>query len=60
MISLLSALEEERQKLNEIGRESLEQGAPLFQNSALQAQSKKVDLLIVQLYRRVGIKQQSS
>lgn len=60
MIPLLSVLEEERRKLNEIGRKSLEQGASLFQNDALQAQSRKVDLLIVQLHRRVGIRQQSS
>lgn len=60
MIPLLSALEEERQKLNEIGRQSLEQGVHLFQNDALQAQSRKVDLLVVQLHKRVGFKQQSS
>lgn len=60
MIPLLSALEEERRKLNEIGRQSLEQGVPLFQTDALQAQSRKVDLLVVQLHKRVGFKQQSS
>lgn len=52
MIPLLIALEDERQKLNELGRNSLEQGIPIFQNDALQDQSRKVDELVIQLQRR--------
>lgn len=52
MIPLLITLEEERQKLNELGRNSLEQGIPIFRNDALQAQSRKVDELVIQLQRR--------
>ncbi|MGM1049830.1 MAG: aspartyl-phosphate phosphatase Spo0E family protein [Bacillota bacterium] len=60
MIPLLTVLEEEKQKLNELGCKSLEQGIPLFQNDALQAQSRKVDELIVQLQRRVVFELQSN
>ncbi|NWL88484.1 hypothetical protein DMN77_12980 [Paenibacillus sp. 79R4] len=52
MIPLFIVLEEERQKLNELGRNSLEQGIPIFQNDALQAQSRKVDELVIQIQRR--------
>ncbi|MEF2968599.1 aspartyl-phosphate phosphatase Spo0E family protein [Paenibacillus sp. M1] len=60
MMSSLSVLEEERKKLNEIGCKSLENGVPLFQNEALQAQSRRVDLLNVQQHKRVGLKQRLS
>lgn len=52
--------EEEKQKLNQLGNESLTNGIPLFENSALQAQSRKVDELIVQFHKRDGFKQRSS
>lgn len=51
---LLSSLEVEKQKLNQLGNESLENGIPLFKNNALQAQSRKVDELIVQLHKQSG------
>ncbi|WP_245954946.1 aspartyl-phosphate phosphatase Spo0E family protein [Paenibacillus flagellatus] len=38
--------------MNELEKESLEQGIPLFENEAVQAQSRKVDELIVQLHRK--------
>ncbi|WP_379146260.1 hypothetical protein [Paenibacillus sp. sgz500992] len=43
--------EEEKRKLNEIGQKSLEQGIPLSSNEAVQAQSRKVDELINQMYQ---------
>lgn len=52
MVPLLYALEKEKRKLSEMGLRSFEQGIPLYQNSALQTQSKKVDQLIVQLYAK--------
>lgn len=48
MTRLLGQLEEERRKLNELGKKSLDQGIPLFENEAVQAQSRKVDEWIVQ------------
>lgn len=45
-------LEYEKEKLNQLGNESLANGIQLYENDALQAQSRKVDELIVQLYRR--------
>lgn len=58
MIPLLAVLEEEKQKLNELGRRSLEQGIPLFQNDALQDQSRKVDELIVRLQREAELEKE--
>ncbi|WP_435924120.1 aspartyl-phosphate phosphatase Spo0E family protein [Paenibacillus sp. DYY-L-2] len=52
MTRLLGQLEEERRKLNELGKKSLEQGIPLFENEAVQAQSRKVDELIVRQHRK--------
>ncbi|MBB6690759.1 aspartyl-phosphate phosphatase Spo0E family protein [Cohnella xylanilytica] len=52
MTRLLGQLEEERRKLNELGKKSLEHGIPLYENEAVQAQSRKVDELIVQLHRK--------
>ncbi|SFA75436.1 hypothetical protein SAMN05216312_101296 [Cohnella sp. OV330] len=52
MLHLLHQYEEEKRKLNEVGRRSLEQGIPLYMNEAVQAQSRKVDELIVQLHKR--------
>lgn len=43
--------EEEKRKLNELGQRSLEQGIPLSSNEALQAQSRRVDELINQMYQ---------
>ncbi|WP_055109475.1 hypothetical protein [Paenibacillus ihumii] len=57
---LLSSLEVEKQKLNQLGNESLANGIPLFKNNALQAQSRKVDELIVQLHKQSGLKRRSS
>lgn len=48
--------EEEKRKLNELGNKSLEQGIPLSSNEAVQAQSRKVDELINQMYQeKAGI-----
>lgn len=52
MLHLLHQYEEEKRKLNELGRRSLEQGIPLYMNEAVQAQSRKVDELIVQLHKK--------
>lgn len=60
MVFLFTMLEEERQKLNELGYKSLGQGIPLFKNDALQAQSRKVDEMIIQLQRRIGFEQRSN
>lgn len=51
MLHLLHQYEEEKRKLNELGRRSLEQGIPLYGNEAVQAQSRRVDELIVQLHK---------
>lgn len=54
-------LEQEKQKLNQLGNESLANGIPLYANDTLLSQSRKVDELIVVLQqRRPGRKQQSS
>ncbi|WP_214629682.1 aspartyl-phosphate phosphatase Spo0E family protein [Paenibacillus agaridevorans] len=52
MKRLLSQLEAERKKLNQLGIESLEQGIPLAENKAVQAQSRKIDQLIVRLNKK--------
>ncbi|WP_076359209.1 MULTISPECIES: hypothetical protein [unclassified Paenibacillus] len=49
MKRLLAQLEAERRRLNELGVESLEQGIPLAENKAVQAQSRKIDQLIIRL-----------
>ncbi|MFD3262072.1 aspartyl-phosphate phosphatase Spo0E family protein [Paenibacillus lentus] len=54
------SFEVEKRKLNELGHKTFEQGVPLFKNNALQAQSRKVDELIIQLHKRVGYKRRSS
>ncbi|TNJ59074.1 aspartyl-phosphate phosphatase Spo0E family protein [Paenibacillus hemerocallicola] len=54
MKNWVEQFEDEKRKLNQLGNESLENGIPLFENDAVQAQSRKVDELIVQLHRRVG------
>lgn len=51
MNELLRKYEEEKQRLNELGEKSLEKGVPLAQNEAVQAQSRKVDELIVRFHR---------
>ncbi|KIL36572.1 hypothetical protein SD70_31405 [Gordoniibacillus kamchatkensis] len=59
MTRLLGQLEEDRRKLNELGKKSLDQGIPLFENEAVQAQSRKVDEWIVQwLQRKSGRERQ--
>lgn len=52
MIDLFGKFEEEKKKLNELGHNSLEQGIPLFENEAVQAQSRKVDELILRLHQK--------
>ncbi|MEK0314860.1 aspartyl-phosphate phosphatase Spo0E family protein [Cohnella sp. 56] len=49
-------IEMEKQKLNRLGAESLAQGIPLSENDALQAQSRKVDELIVRLHGKSAYK----
>lgn len=51
MNELLRKYEKEKQRLNELGQKSLEKGIPLAQNEAVQAQSRKVDELIVRFHR---------
>ncbi|WP_110934117.1 hypothetical protein [Paenibacillus bouchesdurhonensis] len=51
--------EVEKQKLNQLGNESLTDGIPLHENDALQDQSRRVDELIVQLHKRVRLKRRS-
>ncbi|AWV31781.1 hypothetical protein [Paenibacillus odorifer] len=48
---LMQKYEEEKRKLNELGQKSLEQGIPLSRNEAVQAQSRRVDELINQMYQ---------
>lgn len=48
MNDLLRILEEERRKLNELGKKSLEQSIPLSDNQEVQEQSRKVDELMLQ------------
>ncbi|MGG0821508.1 aspartyl-phosphate phosphatase Spo0E family protein [Paenibacillus turicensis] len=52
MSDLLSDLEKERSKLNELGKRSFEQNIPLCHNKELQAQSQRVDELLLKLYKR--------
>lgn len=52
MSRLLEQLEKERRRLNELGVESLEQGIPLAENKAVQAQSRKIDQLIARLHKK--------
>lgn len=52
MVDLHHKFEEEKRKLNELGQKSLERGIPLFQNEAVQAQSRKVDELINRLHQK--------
>lgn len=52
MHNLTHKYEEEKRKLNELGQRSLEQGIPLSTNEALQAQSRRVDKLINQMYQK--------
>ncbi|MBY0011640.1 hypothetical protein [Paenibacillus typhae] len=51
MQHLSQKYEEEKSKLNELGQRSLEQGVPLSGNEAVQAQSRMVDEIIVQMYK---------
>lgn len=43
--------EEEKRKLDELGLKSLEQGIPLSDNEAVQAQRRMVDELVKQMYQ---------
>ncbi|GIP59848.1 aspartyl-phosphate phosphatase Spo0E family protein [Paenibacillus sp. FSL W8-0186] len=51
--------EVEKQKLNQLGNESLADGIPFHENDALQDQSRRVDELIIQLHKRAGFKRRS-
>ncbi|MHA6533707.1 hypothetical protein [Paenibacillus sp. BAC0078] len=51
---LMRKYEEEKCKLNELGEKSLEQGIPLSSNEAVQAQSRRVDELINQMYQETN------
>lgn len=59
MNELLRELEEERRKLNELGKLSLEQSVPLSSNHVLLEQSRKVDELMVR-YQHMKIKYEQS
>ncbi|MBB6673775.1 aspartyl-phosphate phosphatase Spo0E family protein [Cohnella nanjingensis] len=60
MVDLHHKFEEEKRKLNELGQKSLERGIPLFQNEAVQAQSRKVDDLINRLHQKKGERKRQS
>lgn len=47
--------EEEKMRLNELGLKSLEKGIPLARNEAVQAQSRKVDELIIRFYLQESV-----
>ncbi|WP_339158612.1 aspartyl-phosphate phosphatase Spo0E family protein [Paenibacillus sp. FSL W8-0186] len=49
----IELFEIEKQKLNELGNESFVSGIPLHENKALQAQSRKLDELVIQFHKRV-------
>lgn len=51
MHNLTHKYEDEKRKLNELGQRSLEQGIPLSINEILQAQSRRGDQLINQMYQ---------
>lgn len=51
MNHLQRKLDIERQKLNRLGDESVQKGIFFFENEALQAQSRKVDEIIIQIYK---------
>lgn len=59
MSDLLSELERERSKLNELGRRSIEQDIPFCHNAELQAQSQRVDEILLQLQQRKNTYRQS-
>lgn len=56
---MLRELEEERRKLNELGKLSLEQSVPLSANQVVLEQSRKVDELMVQ-YQHMKTKYKQS
>ncbi|MEC0126535.1 hypothetical protein [Paenibacillus pabuli] len=49
MSRLLDLLEEERRKLDQLGEASLKQAIPLWDNPAVQEQSRRVDELVAQV-----------
>ncbi|GAA0136933.1 hypothetical protein YSY43_37740 [Paenibacillus sp. YSY-4.3] len=55
----IKLFEMEKQKLNQLGNESLADGIPLHENDALQDQSRRVDELIVKMHKRAGFKRRS-
>jgi len=55
MNDLLSELERERKKLNELGQSLIEQSIPLCSNKELQLQSRRVDELLIKLYHLISI-----
>jgi len=56
MNDLLSELERERRKLNELGQSLIEQSIPLCSNKELQLQSRRVDELLIKLYHLISMK----
>ncbi|XID90373.1 aspartyl-phosphate phosphatase Spo0E family protein [Paenibacillaceae bacterium WGS1546] len=58
MKDLMSKYEEEKTRLNELGQKSLEQGIPLAANDAVQAQSRKVDELVLRFYLQRKVKRE--
>ncbi|WP_340395003.1 hypothetical protein [Paenibacillus sp. FSL E2-0177] len=51
MHNLMHMYDEEKRRLNELGQRLLEEGVPISTNEALQAQSRRVDELINQIYQ---------
>lgn len=52
MSRFLKLLEKERQKLNQLGLESLKQSIPLAENPKVQKQSRIVDELVAQYQQK--------
>ncbi|MEK4252013.1 aspartyl-phosphate phosphatase Spo0E family protein [Paenibacillus sp. FSL W7-1287] len=54
MNDLLSELERERRKLNELGQALIEQSIPLCSSKELQLQSRRVDELLIKLHHLIS------
>lgn len=59
MSRFLKLLEKERQKLNQLGAESLRQSIPLAENPRVQNQSRIVDELVAQYQQRAAKRRHS-
>lgn len=59
MSRFLKLLEKERQKLNQLGAESLKQSIPLADNPKVQKQSRIVDELVAQYQQRTTKRRQT-